>query len=447
MLLINIGDEPPSVLEKLWSKWSAEQKREGAQILAHWAYELAPILRYAGVEVTPVFPKRPLILRWNHAGTGTPTVENVATWMKRKGATINLAVKTGSVSEGRYLVVVDFDEKPRDPSKQQQVLEALGTKTLLVRTASEGLHAYFWSPVWEKGNIRGLHTEIDVLAAERCAVAPGSSIGGAAYRMDLDNPWFSYEIAVLPAGWEATIRSLSPGKFNTTSSISPPSLNGCHRPSPETRRLLSLGVKALLEEIDRGCKVPEGSRFHVARAVACYFRCANQWKEAEIYSELLRVRNRAFENSATFPNSEVKRLAHDAARLRTNAENFRNRYRVVGDENGLISANLREIEPGFLTLLTDAPKIEAVSLERIRFVLREYAWAAGIRSEFSIRDDHLAQVLRLVGITDYRTNRCRLWLVDLSAVEAAIAGSHVPRLVLAGEPEVCSFVGAQFRAA
>jgi hypothetical protein len=90
-----------------------------------------------------------------------------------------VGIATGEYEPGRYLLVLDVDDKPdkqRDGYASFAALEAEHgpiPRTLTVETRSGGMHVYLWSPVPIANSVNKIGPGLDIRCAGGLVVAPG----------------------------------------------------------------------------------------------------------------------------------------------------------------------------------------------------------------------------------------------------------------------------------
>ena len=224
-------------------------------------------------------------------------------------ASTNLGILPGWINKEKtfYLAIIDLDNKGKIQGKIQRVIEILGLKTFISATPSGGRHLYVLSrePVTNSPFFRN----IDVRGATY-VLAPGSRTEKGVYTVDLDNPFFSTELAVLPENWRDLFRSSLEAEFwkeeEGTSSISgtPSKLQG------------SQGVKR--ESVQTPAKTTNTSFFwkegerssaltrYAGGKIHDYIKADNL---SGFVSHLKEVASRRMENPSTFSSSEIQKVA------------------------------------------------------------------------------------------------------------------------------------------
>lgn len=138
-------------------------------------------------------------------------------------ASTNLGILPGWIDKEKtlYLGFLDLDNKGVIHGKIQRVIEILGLNTFISATPSGGRHLGVLSrepltnvPFFKNIDVRG----------STYVLAPGSRTEKGVYTVDLENPFFSTEIAVLPENWRELFKSRLEAEFGKeeegTSSIS-----------------------------------------------------------------------------------------------------------------------------------------------------------------------------------------------------------------------------------
>jgi len=128
-------------------------------------------------------------------------------------ASTNLGILPGWIDKEKslYLGFFDLDNKGVIQGKIQKVIEILDLKTFISATPSGGRHLYVLShepltnvPFFKNIDVRG----------NTYVLAPGSRTEKGVYTVDLENPFFSTEIAVLPENWRELYKSRLEAEFS-----------------------------------------------------------------------------------------------------------------------------------------------------------------------------------------------------------------------------------------
>lgn len=115
--------------------------------------------------------KRPALKGWQ----ARAAKRDLSWW--HEGCAVGIA--TGEYEPGRYLLVLDVDDKPADKRDGYASLAALEAehgplpRDVTVKTRSGGLHIYMWAPMSVAGSVNKIAPGLDIKCAGGLVVAPG----------------------------------------------------------------------------------------------------------------------------------------------------------------------------------------------------------------------------------------------------------------------------------
>ena len=343
----------------------------------------------------------------------------------------NLGVVCGEYQD-RFLVVVDIDAKASRSISVQGVVEGLGISTFMVSTPSGGKHLYFWSTK-KVGCPRSFSpVGVDIKGEGGYVVAPGSSTSKGFYSWDVDNQFFSQEVASLPSDWEERLEFLFSGEeaLRRDGSRGRREKDCIEGPLPLTtgkQKRIGRG-----SQFSQGKRAPVGSRnAHITRRAGALVHRSKTLKDLE--RSLLKVRNLELSEPETFSDKEVQEIAawvwnkdkgnrgrrekdciegpHEECPVNSHAKSlelFPSAFHVRFRSQGAVTDNLIE----FLSTL---PKEEehSTAMVEVASLVQAYFQSMGFRYSKAIHTKAVGGILQSAGFTKKRVQlngeRNKLW--------------------------------------
>lgn len=403
------ADIPEARVQGVRHQPSLAISQEIRQKLQRAAYDLRLVLAiHPEVRLILEESKIPIIGCWSKLWAGTSDCYRLGKWVMKFGLHTCFGVTGGLLQVGTqkngnqwlWLVILDIDE--RDPVRQQEILEKLGKKTLLVKTPGGGLHAYFLSKrkVTNRGS-RVYHRNCDIRGKGGQVMAPGAvNIEGKVYSYAQDNPFFFEKPSFIPDGWQKLLRECDEEQEARYGSEIFKKIRivldarseedrefeakyprkrsderaGQEEKTPEERRerdsslhpgipptvqapirvggkktqnalgksvsILEIPVPVLLRvfETKPDYRVPESVRWQTAQRIVGYLRGVGDLPPAQVRERLLLIREKHFENPGTFTVQQVDNLVKWSHRVKSNQERFDGRYTTQDPRSGAVSS-------------------------------------------------------------------------------------------------------------
>jgi putative DNA primase/helicase len=331
-----------------------------------------------------------------------------------KNKIVNYAVATGRKSSktGKYLVVVDVDQK------EHEILKLL-PKTFSYKTGSGGYHYWFWSPVEIKNSVSKIASKVDIRGTGGYVIIPPSRHkSGQKYEL-LHGPTqpildFPGEISSLIAESASSSRSASRKKSGSKK------LAGTVVDKNTTDWWTKTPVKNIRSTIQAGVLIPSGVRNVTIHRLLSSDRA----KGVATYEELMTLAGayRAhLEVPETFDARELRNIVVSVMRYpvyNTQAENVNKNYVKWLKKNGTVLSldTLEKADACFFGHLS--PSKNFVSLAQVANVRKEWYSSVGITDFATYKPQLLANKLRSLGFSRTRTAKSNLWNVDVNILLA-----------------------------
>jgi len=326
-----------------------------------------------------------------------------------KNKTVNYAVATGRKSSktGKYLVVVDVDQK------DHEILDLL-PKTFSYKTGSGGYHYWFWSAIEVKNSVSKIASKVDIRGTGGYVIIPPSKHkSGQAYEL-LCEP--TQPILDFPS----EISSLISEKTFAGSSLKKKKVNKSPTGQAVDKNTSDWWTKTPVKNIRGTIRAGVLIPFGVRNVTIHRLLSSDRAKGVASYEELMGLANiykTHLETPETFDARELRNIVVSVMRYpvyNTQVENVNKNYVKWLKKNGT-SLNLDTVEKldvGFFDCLK--PGKSFVSLVQVANIRKEWYSSVGITDFATYKPQLLAKKLRSLGFSRTRTAKSNMWNVDVN---------------------------------